>query len=147
MTASGEFSEELLIAGAMMAATVVFHATIIAAAATIFRTASRRLWGPVRFLRDSLVLSAASLILLAAHCAEVVAWAVLLLKVGAFAAFEEAFYFASVAFTTLGFGDVLLPTGWRLLAGAIAANGFILFGMSAAFLFEAVRKARIGDPQ
>ncbi|MDZ7627902.1 MAG: ion channel [Parvularculaceae bacterium] len=145
MTAPISFTEELLITAAMMAATVFFHATVISAAAGLFRTAKRPLWGPMRFLRDSLVLSAASLILLAAHSAEVAAWAGVMVKAGAFTEFEEAFYFASVAFTTLGFGDVLLPADWRLLSGAIAADGFILFGMSAAFLFEAVRKARIGD--
>lgn len=145
MTAPASFTEEILIAAGMMATTVFFHAGVIAASAVIVRTAGQRLWGPVRFIRDTLVLSAASLVLLAAHSAEVGAWAFVMLKIGAFANFEEAFYFASVSFTTLGFGDVLLPEGWRLLAGAIAADGFILFGMSAAFLFEAVRKARIGD--
>ncbi len=145
MTGPDTFTEELLIAGGMMATTVFFHATVIAASAALVRTAGQALWGPVRFLRDALILSAASLILLAAHSAEVAAWALVMMKIGAFAGFEEAFYFASVSFTTLGFGDVLLPEGWRLLAGAIAADGFILFGMSAAFLFEAVRKARIGD--
>jgi len=145
VTAPESFTDELAIAGAMMAATVVFHAVVIAAAAVLFRTAGQRLWGPLRFVRDSLVLAAASLVLLAAHCVEAAAWAVVILKAGAFATFEESIYFASVAFTTLGFGDVLLPVEWRLLAGAIAADGFILFGMSAAFLFEAVRNARIGD--
>ncbi|HBK92793.1 MAG TPA: two pore domain potassium channel family protein [Parvularcula sp.] len=146
MNAPETFTDELLISGGMMAATVFFHAIIITASSVIMRTAGQRLWGPVRFIRDTLVLSAASFILLAAHSAEAAAWAFVMIKIGAFGAFEEAFYFASVAFTTLGFGDVLLPPGWRLLAGAIAADGFILFGMSAAFLFEAVRKARIGDP-
>jgi hypothetical protein len=145
MPASQSLFDELFIAAAMMAATVFFHATVISASAVIFRSAKTRFWGPMRFFRDSLVLSVASLILLAAHSAEVAAWALVMVKIGAFAAFEEAYYFASVAFTTLGFGDVLLPADWRLLAGSIAADGFILFGMSAAFLFEAVRKARIGD--
>lgn len=145
MTAPISFTEELLIAAGMMAATVFFHAIVISASAALFRTAGRPFWGAMRFLRDAAVLSAASLILLAAHSAEVAAWAVVMVKAGAFVEIEEAFYFASVAFTTLGFGDVLLPVDWRLLAGAIAADGFILFGMSAAFLFEAVRKARIGD--
>ncbi|MEM9736953.1 MAG: ion channel, partial [Pseudomonadota bacterium] len=54
-----------------------------------------------------------------------------------------ALYFSVVAFTTLGFGDVLLPQEWRLLAGLSAANGLLIFGVSTAFLVEVFR--RVGD--
>jgi hypothetical protein len=138
-------TDELFIAAAMMAATVFFHAMIISAIATVFRATSSRLWGPMRFVRDSVVLSIESIVLLLAHVAEAIAWAFLLVNLGAFAGFEEAFYFAGVAFTTLGFGDVLLPQEWRLLAPAMAANGLLLFGLSAAFLLESASRLRIGD--
>jgi hypothetical protein len=62
----------------------------------------------------------------------------------AFQNFEEALYFSSVTYTTLGFGDVLLPGEWRLLAGAIAADGLLLFGLSAAFLLETAARLRLG---
>jgi len=40
-------------------------------------------------------------------------WAFALMQLGVFTAFEAAFYFSIVAFTTLGFGDVILPNTWR----------------------------------
>ena len=41
-----------------------------------------------------------------------------------------------VNLTTLGYGDIILPTDWRLLSGVCAANGLLLFGLCAAFLYE-----------
>jgi len=50
-------------------------------------------------------------------------WAVTFRVLGIFDAMEPAVYFAIVSFTTLGFGDILLPTEWRLLSGLAASNG------------------------
>lgn len=49
---------------------------------------------------------------------------------------EEAVYFSSVTFSTLGYGDIVLAPYWRIMAGIQAANGMILFGWSVAVLFE-----------
>lgn len=135
----------MLIGAGMTAATMFFHAVIISALAAAFRATKGRVWGPARFVRDAVVLSLESLILMAAHTAEVLAWAKLFLHVEAFETFEQSFYFSAVAYTTLGFGDMLLPEEWRILAGAIAANGLLLFGLSAAFLLESAARLRIGE--
>lgn len=145
MAATVSFSEELLIAAGMTAATVFFHAVIISALAAVFRSTKSKVWGPARFVRDAVVLSLESLILMSAHTVEVWAWAKLFLLIDAFETFEQSFYFSAVAYTTLGFGDMLLPEAWRILAGAIAANGLLLFGLSAAFLLESAARLRIGE--
>lgn len=139
------FAKELLIAAAMIAGTVFFHAVVISALAAIFRGTSNRVWGPARFFRDAFVLSFESLFLLAAHALEVFAWSLLFLRLEVFKTLEEAVYFAAVCYTTLGFGDVLLPEDWRVLAGVLAANGMLLFGLSAAFLLESAARLRIGE--
>jgi len=69
-------------------------------------------------------------------------WAIVLLGLGAFAEFETSLYFSMVSFTTLGFGDIILPDEWRLLAGFIAVDGFFLFGLNTAFVFEVLRRLR-----
>lgn len=66
-------------------------------------------------------------------------WAGAFLFLGTFATLEEALYFSVVAFTTLGFGDVVIEGKWRLLSGLIAANGLILFSFVTAFLIEILR--------
>jgi hypothetical protein len=72
-------------------------------------------------------------------------WALAYLELGAFSTLEEAVYFSLVCFTTLGFGDVLLPQEWRILAGMTAANGFLNFGLLTALLIEALRQIRLGQ--
>ena len=64
---------------------------------------------------------------------------------GLFDALEPAVYFALVSFTTLGYGDLLLPDGWRLLGGMAAANGFMTFGILIASLVEALRHVRVAQ--
>ncbi len=144
MTEAIPFGEELLISAAMIAVTVFFHAVIIAATAAVFRATATSITGPARFLRDSVYLTLLSLVLMMAHGVEILMWVVLFLNIDAFQSFEAAFYFSASAYTTLGFGDVLLPDEWRLLGGTVAADGFLLFGLSAAFLFETTARLRLG---
>ncbi|MDE0521413.1 MAG: potassium channel family protein [Boseongicola sp.] len=70
-------------------------------------------------------------------------WAVAFHRLGVFANAEESAYFALVSFTTLGFGDILLPVEWRLLGGIAAANGLLLFGLLTAILVETIRGTRL----
>jgi hypothetical protein len=69
-------------------------------------------------------------------------WAVCLFALGLFDGIEPAVYFALVAYTTLGFGDILLPLEWRLLGGMMALNGLLNIGLVTALLVEFLRRAR-----
>jgi len=84
------------------------------------------------------------LILLAitATIAEAAIWASGFLLTGALSGFEEALYFSLTTYTTLGYGDVVLPDQWRLLSSIEAANGIIMFGWSTALLMLALQRAR-----
>ncbi len=70
-------------------------------------------------------------------------WALAFYGLGIFVTLEASVYFSLVAFTTLGFGDVLLPDDWRLLSGMSAANGLLIFGLMTAMLVEVLRFARL----
>ena len=69
-------------------------------------------------------------------------WAISLYWLDIFITLEASVYFALVAFTTLGFGDILLPQEWRLLGGMAAANGLLVFGLLTAILVEILRDTR-----
>ncbi len=71
------------------------------------------------------------------------AWALTMMAIGIFETTEIAVYFALVAFTTLGFGDILLPIEWRLLGGMAAINGLLNIGFVTAMLVEALRQVRL----
>ena len=72
-------------------------------------------------------------------------WAFALRGLGAFATLEEAVYFSLVAFSTLGLGDVVPPSEWRILSAMAAVNGFLSFGLLTALLVEALRQVRLAQ--
>lgn len=61
----------------------------------------------------------------------------------AFADFEQALYFSTISFVSLGNGDVLLPREWRIVGAIEAANGVILLGWSTAFFITVVARLRV----
>lgn len=66
-------------------------------------------------------------------------WAGLFRVLGVFATLEEAVYFSMVSFTTVGYGDVVVDKGWRILSGFVAVNGLLAFGIFTAVLIEVIR--------
>ena len=75
------------------------------------------------------------LILLIALLAQVAVWACAFLLCGAVPDYATAFYHSAVNFTTLGYGDIVMPPRWRLLGPLEAANGVLMFGLSASAMF------------
>lgn len=75
-----------------------------------------------------------------AHIVEIWIWAGLYLSLDEFNSFSDALYFSTSTFTTVGYGDIVLSEKWRLISSFQAANGFILFGWSTAFIFEIMSK-------
>lgn len=94
-------------------------------------------------LKQMVVLCAAAIWVLGLVTATVWIWAFAFLALDIFVTMEGALYFSLVSFTTLGFGDVLLPQEWRLLAGMIAANGLLNLGLFTAILLEVMRQLRL----
>jgi hypothetical protein len=71
------------------------------------------------------------------HGVEIWIWAAVFLASGDIANFQDALYFSTVTFSTLGYGDITLSPHWRLLGALEAINGFILIGWSIAYLVAA----------
>ena len=93
------------------------------------------------------ILSVAMLWALLVMTVSVWIWAIALWYIGIFVTIEASVYFSLVAFTTLGFGDILLPLEWRLLGGMAAANGLLVFGLLTAMLVETLRATRLHQRQ
>lgn len=88
------------------------------------------------------LVSFAALGVFVSHILQIWFWAMVFLAAGEFASLEPALYFSAVVFTTVGFGDIVATTEWRLLASCEAVAGFLLFGLSTAALFEVLREVR-----
>lgn len=69
------------------------------------------------------------------HLIQTTLWAVFYYAQNLFSDFETSLYFSMVSFTTIGYGDVLLPQRWRLLGVIEGFSGVLLCGVSTAFIF------------
>ena len=67
-------------------------------------------------------------------------WAGAYVALGAIGSLEEAIYFSIVSFTTVGYGDVVLPRDWRILGASEAAAGILIFGWSVALLIILIER-------
>ncbi len=92
-----------------------------------------------------LAVMVASLWVVGTTTAGVWLWATVYDLLGVFPTLEESLYFSIVSYTTLGYGDVILPHEWRILSGMTATNGFLNFGLMTALMIEAFRLIRIGQ--
>jgi len=78
-------------------------------------------------------------VLMAAHLVEIIIWAAIYALVYAVPERVDAFYFAFVNYTTLGYGDILPIPNWRILGPMAAMNGILLFGWSTAVIYDVLR--------
>lgn len=72
------------------------------------------------------------------HVIQTSIWAGFYYVKNLFSDFETSLYFSMVSFTTIGYGDVLLPRNWRLLGVIEGFSGVLLCGVSTAFIFAVV---------
>jgi hypothetical protein len=70
---------------------------------------------------------------------DILVWALLLRALNLFNSLETSFYFSAMTFTTVGYGDVLLPECWHLLSVGLALNGLLMAGWSTALLVYVVQ--------
>lgn len=131
-----------LIGSALIALTVVIHA--IGTTAWVKRLGKKYVDNlPWSGRRAMLVLVNTALVVFALHTLEIIIWAaayIALVPINELASFEEAVYFSFVTFTTLGYGDISLSEGYRLLSGIEALNGIILIGWTTAMIFSVVQR-------
>ena len=57
-----------------------------------------------------------------------------------FPSWELAFYFSATSYSTVGYGDVILPSNWRLLGPLEAITGVLMCGISVSVLFALVTR-------
>jgi hypothetical protein len=92
-------------------------------------------------------------VLLLLHLMQVSLWALLYWwRIGW--DFNTALYFSTVTYATIGYGDVVPPTQWRLVAVTEGLTGVLMLGWSSALvfavvvrLFETVGRTRNGPPR
>ena len=135
---------QFLVSIAVSLGNIAIHAIVMAAVLRVARAADQRATSH-QSLRLVAVMIATVSVLMAAHIAEVLVWALAYMMVGIAPPGTDLVYFAFVNYTTLGYGDVTPIERWQLLGPMTAMNGVLLFGWSTAVIFAVLRKAMAPD--
>lgn len=131
---------QLLIGTAVVSLTIVVIAAFVGVAIVVLTKIGGWFVSPPRIYKSLLSMVCVALWLMAALTVCVWIWAAIFAGLGVFPTFETDLYFSVVTFTSLGYGDITLPSEWRLLSGICTANGLLLFGLCTAFLVEFLRR-------
>jgi hypothetical protein len=138
----------LIIGGVTTIGSILIHGVSARGMILVVFRALRRGLAGVSFRRDVLVIMGAAMMLLAAHLAEVMLWAAVLMLCGEFHTFGRACYHSAVNYTTLGYGDIVMTPRWRFMGPLEALDGMLLIGLSTAALFGVVQRiARTSQPE
>jgi voltage-gated potassium channel len=129
---------ESIIALILIGTSLIIHTSGIVGLGVLLvrqRGSIERRFGTVH---NPLVLIGVFATLMLLHVAENCIWAAFYTWRGLFENYESSLYFSLSTYTTIGYGDVLLPEKWRLLGALEGISGVLLCGLSTAFLFAVV---------
>src|SRR5215203_1703852 len=126
---------ELLIAFAMVAVCSVLHVGTIVVFAQFLRLRFSTLETLTSLTKQAFVLVLVFAVVIGLSLIETGIWAAFYYFRGLFPNFEIALYFSLGTYSTIGYGDVVLPQRWRLLGGIEGISGVLLCGLSGAFVF------------
>lgn len=127
----------LLIAFAIVAICVVIHAGGIA----LFAQFLSKRFPPEQLVatsRQAFLLIIVFAMVMTLHLIETGIWGTFYYWNNHFEDYETALYFSLGTYSTIGYGDVVLPQRWRLLGGIEGISGVLLCGLSGAFIFAVV---------
>jgi len=130
----------LLVGACVVACTILIHALALNGAVMFARHEKQAGRAGTNFWRDLGIVALAMSIALAAHLVEIALWAVLFKICGEFPDFATAYYHSAVNYTTLGYGDLIMTSSWKLLGPMEAADGMLMFGVSTAIIFAVIQK-------
>ena len=126
----------LLTAWCLLALTVTIHAAGLSALLRGLPLALR----DKRFLTVTWQLLRVAWRLILLHLAEIAVWALFYWWQKCLPDAESSVYFSGVTYTTVGYGDLVLPKEWRLLGPLEGLTGILMCGLSTGFFFAAVSR-------
>jgi hypothetical protein len=83
----------------------------------------------------ALAVGAITLVITILHAFEALAWAVAYLLLGALTSLPSSILYSLSAMTSYGHANLYLSPHWQMMGALEALNGWLLFGLTTAFLF------------
>src|SRR5262245_52042761 len=126
-------------AAALIAATVAIQASFMSIGMRAFRWVEEH--RPMIIARKPMIVTVIWIVFLIIPIVlGVTVWAAFYYVQTALPSFEEALYFSTVTFTTVGYGDIVLGREWRQLGTFEAMNGWIIFGWATALIIALIQR-------
>ncbi len=98
-------------------------------------------------IRAAVLVMQTTVMMIVLHSLVILLWAGFY-RLRCFPSWELAFYFSGSTYATVGYGDVILPSKWQLLAPLESLTGVLMCGVSVSILFAVVtRLVDAQDPQ
>lgn len=135
---------QFLVGAVTTGCNIAIHALVMVVVIRVTRRADE-LATAYKTRRLIAVMIAAVTVLMVAHFAETMVWALTYAMLNVTPEGADLVYFAFVNYTTLGYGDVTPVKRWNLLGPMTAMNGVLLFGWSTAVIFEVLRMALLAS--
>ena len=133
---------DFVFGGAMLMLIVVVHAAGVRSVTGQVVHRSQKIMLQPRAWRADVLMSGMVFLLLSLHLVEIGLWSAALVYSGLVSDWRSASFFAGNTYTTIGYGDVILPPGWKMLAPVIAISGLFTFGWSGSVLVDLVGRCQ-----
>ena len=130
---------QLLICSAMVATTCVVQLGLTTLITEWTHRPRLILWCEAKASKRALAVLVGAKLVVLALLAYILMWALLFAGLGLLPDLETSFYFSGITFTSVGYGDVSLPSCWRLLSVGLAVDGLLMAGWSTALLVYIVQ--------
>jgi hypothetical protein len=137
---------DLAFGAGMLLLIMAVHATGVRVVTGYVARRTHAILARPRGWRADVLMATSVLMLLILHLVELVIWATSLVYGGLVPSWRAAGFFAGNTYTTVGYGNFVLPPGWEMLAPIIAMSGLFAFGWSGSVLVDIVARCqRIKD--
>jgi voltage-gated potassium channel len=128
------FANQAIVAIILVTATLCLQCAGMAVLIDWAKVSIKRGLNTLSAWRASLLMIQFSTALIILHVAEILLWAAAY-RWRFFASWEPSFYFSATSYSTVGYGDVVLPRIWRLLGPVESVTGVLMSGISVSVLF------------
>jgi len=128
------FANQAIVAIILVTATLCLQCAGMAVLIHWAKVSIKRGLNALSAWRASLLMIQFSTALIILHVAEIMLWATAY-RWRCLASWESSFYFSATSYSTVGYGDVVLPRIWRLLGPVESVTGVLMSGISVSVLF------------